>query len=244
MKVVAIIQARMGSTRFPGKVLEPLCDSTVLGYVIDRCKQCSALENVIVGTSNLPVDDKIEEYLEAMSVPVFRGNETDVLLRYVEAANKFSIQNIVRITADCPLIDPNVIHRVVNLYRIEPCDYAYIEGYPNGLGEAEVVSLGALEKALALTSPNETVYREHVTTYIYKHPKDFKLSIQQSPGVLNRPDLRFCLDEQNDLKVIRHVARHFYPCKDFDTSEIISYMENNPNIQEINKDVKQREIFN
>lgn len=232
----------MGSTRLPGKVLRPLCDSTVLGYVIDRCKQCRSIDEIIVATSDMPADDAIVNYLQGYDVPVFRGSEKDVLRRYVQAAEKHGVRDIVRVTADCPLIDPDIVDEVVDLYLSERCDYAYIEGYPRGMGEAEVVFLEALHRTMKITSEEETTYREHVITYVIKHPNLFRVVVKRAPEELTLPDSRVCVDEEADLDVIRHVAEKFFPRKNFATEEVIEFLRENPEIRHLNINVRQKKF--
>jgi len=235
-----IIQARMRSERLPGKILMPLCDSTILGWVIDRCKQSLSIKDIIVATSDTPADDKIVEYLKEYDVRVFRGSENDVLLRYVGAAEEYGIRDIVRITADCPLIDPNIIDEVVELYLSEPCDYAFIEGYPRGTGDAEVVNLEALHRTVKLILEDRDRYHEHVTSYIRKN--QFKAIIKSPPKNLTLPDARVCVDTIEDYAIVWPIADHFSPRKNFTTEEIIKYLVDNPLIRYTNINVEQKDF--
>ena len=180
MKPVAIIQARMGSTRLPGKVMKRLCDDTVLGYVITRCQQSRKLHGILVATSNLPADDCVAEFAALRNIPIFRGSENDVLSRYIEAAKTVEADVVVRITADCPVIAPEVIDKVIILYENQNPDYAFIDGYPNGLGAAEVLSLAALERASDQIDTDEGYHREHVMTYLLENHEKFRLAIERA----------------------------------------------------------------
>ena len=180
MRAVGIIQARCGSTRLPGKVLKPLAAQSVLFYVVRRCQLSRSLADLVVATTIEPADDVIEDYCRTLGVPVYRGSRDDVLLRYVEAGDWSHADPIVRITSDCPLIEPAVIDAVIEAYSRADADYAFIQGYPRGVGDAEVMSLAALRKALAETSPLDTGYREHVMTYLTDHPEKFRLCIAEA----------------------------------------------------------------
>ena len=180
MRPVAIIQARCGSTRLPGKVLKPLAGHTVLRYVIERCRLSRSLADVIVATTVEPADDAIETYCQSLGVPVYRGSQEDVLLRYVEAAAWSHADPIVRITSDCPLIEPSLIEQALAAYRGNPADYLFIEGYPRGTGDIELMTLPALRRALIETQPDQAYYREHVMTYLTDHPEAFTLSISRA----------------------------------------------------------------
>ena len=238
MKPVAIVQARMSSSRLPGKVLKPICDDTVLGYIIDRCLQSKKLNGVMVATSDLVVDDPVAEFSASRGIPVFRGSEDDVLSRYVKAAKWKDVDVVVRITGDCPLIAPEVIDKAVALYEAESPDYAYIQGYPQGLGAAEVLSVAVLKRAWEETEQEYDC--EHVMPYLLKNPEQFKLAIKQVEPPCYRPDLRVCVDEPADLKVVRRICEHFYPRKDFGAYEVIQFLDNNPNVAQINKNVEQK----
>jgi len=237
---VAIIQARTGSTRQPGKVLEKIEDRTLLEYVIDRCKLSKSLADIILATTEFPADDPIFEMGISLGVKVFRGSEEDVLERYVLAAEKFGADLIVRITADCPLIDPEIIDRTIQQYKENPSDYLNISGYPNGLGAVEVLTLSSLQQVMLETSPNDTYYREHVMTYITDHPEKFTVTIPTAPLLLRRPKIRLSVDEQADLDLIKIICHNFAPRINFNTKEIISFLDKNPQYAAINSNVKQK----
>src|SRR5215471_19924439 len=146
MKVVAIIQARMGSSRLPGKVLAEVCGKPILHYVISRARQARTLNLVVVATSDDSTDDVIEEFCEINRVQYFRGSQSDVLDRYYHAAKHFHADAIVRLTADCPLLDPIVIDEVVRTFVSGKFDYvSSAENYPDGL-DTEIFSWKALKK--------------------------------------------------------------------------------------------------
>ena len=240
MRPVAIIQARMGSSRLPKKVLAPLAGHNVLYYVIKRCQLSKKLEEVIVATTTKTEDDKLVDFVGSLGVKVFRGSENDVLERYIEAAVKVDADPVIRVTGDCPLIEPAIIDDIINLYMKTAIDYAFIDGYPRGVDGAEALSLSALQRTLKETSPEDIYYREHVMTYITDNPDKFKIKITKAPKTLNKPELRLCVDEAADLEVVRRICEHFKPREDFKLSEILAFLNNYPKIAYINRHVRQK----
>jgi spore coat polysaccharide biosynthesis protein SpsF len=239
MRPVAIIQARLGSTRLPGKVLLPLGDSTVLDYAVRRCQLSAKLADVIIATTENASDDALAEYAKSLGVSVFRGSESDVLERYIGAAIQSQADPIVRITSDCPLIDPGIIDQAVGEYEATRADYVFIDGWPRGTGDAEVMPLSALQHAYNHSLPSDTYYREHVMTYLTDHPEEMKLHVVEVPQSLRRP-FRLCVDEQADLNVARCVCDHFSPRIDFTVAEIIAFLDEHPEIAAKNLHVRQK----
>ena len=240
MRPVAIIQARIGSTRLPGKVLARLANHNVLYYVIRRCQLSTRLEGVMVATTDDAADDPVVDFARSLGVDVFRGSEDDVLERYIGAASQAKADPIVRVTGDCPLIEPAIIDQVIDLYSRTSADYVYISGYPRGVDFAEVLTLSALQRAFCDTRSQDRCYREHVMTYIEDHPERFKLVIQEAPEVWRRQDIRLCIDEAADLEVVRRICEHFAPRVDFSLSEIMAFLDQHPEIATLNRHVKQR----
>jgi spore coat polysaccharide biosynthesis protein SpsF len=217
-----------------------LCDDTVLGYVITRCQQSRKLDGIVVATSELAGDDCIAEFAALRNIEVFRGSERDVLGRYVKAAEMVGADVVVRITADCPIIDAEIIDKVIALYEISKPDYAFIDGYPNGLGAAEVLKFSTLKQIDGQIKSGESYYREHVVPYLLENPGKFNLAVERAEKNCYRPELRLCVDEMADIVVIRRICEHFYPRKDFGAHEVIQFLDMNPTVAAINKDVKQK----
>ena len=206
MTTIAIIQTRMGSTRLPGKVLAEIGGLTMLERVVMRTAAASSVDRVVVATTTGSDDDPIVDLCETTGVSWFRGSVNDVLDRYRGAADEFGADTVVRITSDCPLIDPSVIDRVVGAFDRQRPDYASncIERtYPRGL-DTEVLTRSALEQAW--TEATEPPDRVHVTPYIYHHPEQFRLLSVTAPEVCE--DLRWTVDTQLDLEVIREIYHH------------------------------------
>lgn len=239
--VICVIQARMSSSRFPAKVVAPIADNPLLYYVIKRVA-LSELKEIVVTTTKMPVDDIIKFVCQKCNVDCVRGNELDVLARYIQAAKLYDAKGVVRITADCPLVDTEVINKVLKLYQEDPTsDYILIRGYPIGLGAVELISSSALKISYDKTEEGQTYYREHVMTYIIDNPDIFNIYIEDAPKRMQR-DYRLCVDELDDLKVVRKVYEHFLPRLDFSSEDIIQYLDSHPNIPKINQHVKQKAI--
>jgi len=239
--IICVIQARMKSSRFPAKVVAPIANNPLLYYVIKRVV-LSEFKKVVVATTKMPVDDIIDFVSQKCNVDCIRGDESDVLARYVKAAKLYNAKAVVRITADCPLVDPEVINGVLKHYEENPAfDYIFIEGYPIGLGAVELISSFALETSYKETEVTQTYYREHVMTYILDNPDKFSVYTEKTSKKVQR-DYRLCVDELDDLKVVRKVYEHFLPRLDFSSGDIIQFLDTHPNIPKINQHVKQKTI--
>lgn len=240
MKNVVIIQARMGSTRLPGKVLKQLFDKTVLGHVIARSKLFLNVHEIVVATTTSNSDNLIVEECKKQGVQIYRGSETDVLSRYYEAASLVKADSIIRVTSDCPLIDPEVSSGVLNEYlKRKACDYVsntLERTYPRGL-DTEVFSFTALESAYyeARQSPE----REHVTPYLYNNPRRFSChSVANPNGVI---DYRWTLDTPEDWELIERIYKHLYHADSiFTWKEALKVMNENPEWKNINASIKQK----
>lgn len=231
MKTVALIQARMTSSRLPGKVLQDIGGCPMLLRVVDRAKQAKTIDIVAVITSTHESDDAIEQCCNENGIQVFRGNLDDVLDRYYQAAIHFHADAIVRITADCPLLDPAISDLVVEAFKNGNYDYVSnaIEcTYPDGL-DTEVFHFDALKRAWQ--SADLKSEREHVTAYIYKHPEIFRLGMVKHSEDYSA--LRWTVDIQADLDFVRAVYAYF-DGKNFDMTEILHFMKEHPEVSSIN----------
>jgi spore coat polysaccharide biosynthesis protein SpsF len=231
MTVGCIVQARMGSTRLPGKSLKKIGGKPVLGYVIERLRQCRSLDEVVVATSTNEEDNKIEEFCRLQEVNCFKGSEEDVLARYFNCASLYKFDTIVRITGDCPLLSPKVVDRAVGVFRQGGCDYVsntFKRGFPRGL-DVEVFSFETLKKAFEKGgSPEE---REHVTLYIYRNPDKFRLKYFTDKS-LKRPELKLCIDTENDFRVVEAVFLHFgNPLVGI--KDAIRFLDENPELKKL-----------
>jgi spore coat polysaccharide biosynthesis protein SpsF len=234
--IAAIIQARMGSTRLPGKVLMEVDGVPLLEYQIDRIKQSKMLNKIIVATSILEQDDKIADFCDSHDILCFRGSENDVLERYYDCAKQYKVETVVRLTADCPLIDPQVIDQTIMLFQKESVDYCgntvppEKSKYPDG-SDVEVFSFQALKKAHdeARSAPD----REHVTFYFWKY--DYAFTTALLSRVEDWSKYRITVDYPEDLEVVRFVLRQLKREQRFGSlEEIITIIRNNPIVFEKN----------
>lgn len=241
-KVVAIVQARMDSSRLPGKVLKSICGRPMLDWVITRAKRSAAFTQLVVATTTNPSDDVLENYCSENKIPCYRGSPADVLDRYVQAGRKFQADVIVRLTADCPLIDPDLIDQTYSAFMESGVDFAanrlpppYKRTYPIGL-DVEIVSMPALEKAWRDAA--ELYEREHVMPFIYQHTEKFKLSILDHS--VDYGAYRWTVDTPQDLAFIQSVAEKFSCRMDFSWLEVIDLLKKFPDLVRINAQVKHK----
>jgi spore coat polysaccharide biosynthesis protein SpsF len=242
MRIVAIIQARMGSTRLPGKVLQDLAGEPMLARVVNRTCRATTLQEVVIATTTSALDDAIVKLCKARDWSWFRGSEEDVLDRYYRAAKEYQADLIVRITSDCPLIDPEVIVQVVKAFleRQPEVDYASNtwprRTFPRGL-DTEVMRIDVLERAWREDS--NPAWREHVTPYIYRNPDRFRIH-----NVLSQVDysaMRWTVDTLEDLAFVRQIYDYFGHDR-FSWREVLKVLEEHPEWLEINQHVQQKVI--
>jgi glutamate-1-semialdehyde aminotransferase/spore coat polysaccharide biosynthesis protein SpsF (cytidylyltransferase family)/predicted dehydrogenase len=233
--VVAIIQARMGSSRLPGKSLAEIEGRPMLWHVIQRVKRASLVDRVVVATSTAPANDVIEEVCRENDVPCYRGSENDVLDRFYHAARAEKAAQVVRITADCPLIDPEVIDRVVRRFQRGDLDYAsnaMVRTYPDGL-DTEICSFFALERAWhEATKASE---REHVTPYL--RSEKFRTANVENDSASYFQHHRWTVDEVADLEFIRAVYEAFRGKESFLMKDVVELIEKNPGLEKMNSDI-------
>ena len=237
-RTVAIIQARTGSTRLPGKVLLPLLDEPVLVHVVRRVRRARTLDAVVVATTVAPGDDPIAELGRREGWPVTRGSEMDLLDRYLEAARAHAATHVVRITSDCPLIDPGVIDDVVTELMTSGADYVSNSleprTFPRGL-DTEAMTLEALERAGHEDA--DPASREHATPYIYRHPEQFRLGAVRLPEDLAWH--RWTLDTPEDYELIRRLYDALGR-DDFGWRDALTVALANPDWEDVNRHVQQK----
>lgn len=231
-----IIQARMGSTRLPGKVLLPLNGRPVLEYVVRRCSAATAVENVVVATSEMPDDDAIENWCKENDVPCVRGSSDDVLGRYLLAAEKYPCANIIRITADCPLVDPGIVDSILTLHHATDADYTsnvVPPTFPVGF-DVEVVKASVLKKIGNLAKLKS--HREHVTLYVRENLEKFRV-VNLDYALADRR-ARLTLDRPEDYQALKSLFKHFPPAEIlFSFYKIMQILAENPHILELNAEV-------
>ena len=233
METAIILQARLGSKRLPGKVLKKINGKTILEYIIKRLKKSKLSKNIIVATTKRKEDQKIIKVAKKTNCYTFRGSTNNVLNRYYKAALYYKVKNIVRVCSDSPLIDPKIINKVYFFYLKNNYDYVsnkIFPSYPNGMG-VEILNFQSLKKANKLTK--NSYDKEHVTAYIYKSPKKFKIkNVGLKKKLLN---YRIVLDYIEDFKLISNIQKHFNKQrKDFTLKDIIKYINRNPILKKKN----------
>lgn len=242
MKTILIIQARMGSTRLPGKILLPLGKSTVLEYVVDRCRKDARLADVVVATSTLEHDEPIREWCRQRHVTCFSGSEDDVLSRYYDCASSYSPNYVIRVTSDCPFIDYSLIAKLIDAMERHSCDIVRMDGEEPARGLwSEIVSFQALARMNEVGRLPR--YREHVTYYAYEFPDQFSSQTIKLPEILLHPELRITLDTPEDYEMLRRVADHFTGDKLVRSEDVIRYLLDTPEVARINSHICQKPVI-
>jgi len=238
MKVVAIVQARMGSTRLPGKVLKPILDRPMIELLLMRLSKSNEVDAIVVATSKNEQDDQLQSAIELMGYPCFRGDEKDVLSRFYEAAEFADADIVVRITGDCPLVDPVLVDQCVQGFKKSKTDYfSNVEPatYPDGL-DVEVMTSEAIE--YANNQACSDFDREHVTPYIRRSSLFTKGSMKNDENLSNQ---RWSVDEAEDLIVATNIFEHFSPDLFFDWRQVLELRELQPKLFKANQNIKNNE---
>jgi spore coat polysaccharide biosynthesis protein SpsF len=249
MRIGAIIQARTSSTRLPKKVLKELpygSRITVLQQVIRRLKRSKRIEEIIIATTTNAEDKAIVKVAQSENVKWFRGSKENVLSRYYLAAKQNKLDTVVRITSDCPCIDPELIDSIIEKHLRTKSDYttnALKRTFPHGL-DTEVMNFTTLEKAFS--EAKQDYEKEHVTPYVYKtRPDLFKITVVEAPKKLHYPDIRITLDTEEDYALLCAVFDYLYPINNFFvTEDIIDLFQKKPWLKLINKRIMQKKIHN
>ncbi|WP_332650952.1 glycosyltransferase family protein [Lysinibacillus sp. 54212] len=241
MRVTAIVQARMGSTRLPGKVLKEVNGKPLLAYQLERIAHSKYIDKVVIATTVTHKDDVIVEFCENYGVDYYRGSEDDVLSRYYGAVNQYGGDVIVRLTSDCPIIDPVIVDETIRYFFENDFDYVsntIEQTYPRGL-DTEVFSKASLER----TYKEATLSRdkEHVTTYMYSNPKCFNLGF-----IKNKQDYsqyRWTVDTVEDFELIKLIIMSIYPYKRvFSWKDVLSLLAEHPEWNDINAMIEQKKV--
>lgn len=240
MNIIVIIQARMGSTRLPGKVLMSLAKSNVLNYVVSRCKKIKGISKVVVATSTLSEDDVIEKWCQQNKTDCFRGSEENVLERYYECATFYQPDYVIRATSDCPFVDYTLAEATIEAMYNQPGDIVINkqqELLTRGL-TIELISYPALKKIYEQAT--EPRHFEHVTYYAYEYPEQFKYTFMQLPALLLNPNLRVTVDTAEDYSVCTILAEQIPDSIYAPSEEIIRYLLEHPQVASINAHIEQK----
>lgn len=238
-KIICVIQARMNSKRLKGKVLLKLKDKSVLNHIIDRIKLCKDIDLIVVATTYKSEDLKIVNLCKKLSVNYYRGKVNDVLSRFYHIGKKYSTDAILRITADCPLIDPKIIDKISKGFLKNNFDsFGLLGNFPDGL-DATIYNFSSIKKAHYNATKKSD--REHVGTYIDNNPKKFKIG---GLKLYNRKKYyRWTLDEKKDYIFIKEIYKNLYDNKIFYTNDVFKFIKENPQIEKINSKIFRNEGY-
>ena len=238
VKILGIVQARMNSTRLPGKVLKTVGDKSLIEILLSRLSKSKKIDKIVLATSKNKENDVLASAVEKLGFEVFRGSEDDVLDRYFQTAKKYAPKTVVRITGDCPIIDPLIVDQVISLYQKESADYASNTNpptYPDGL-DVEVFSFNKLKEANDLA---KTKYeREHVTPFIRQNNKSKNINLFNDDNLSND---RWTVDDPEDFLFIKNILNHFSPQLYFSWKDVLQLKKIHPDYFDINKDIKRDE---
>ena len=235
------IEARMNSSRLPGKVMKKVNGKSMLEYMVSRVKKVPNINKIVIATSINSEDDAIVQEANNLGVAIYRGSENDVMSRVLCAAEENKFDEFVALTGDCPLIDPKIISEVIYEFIHNNFDYisnAIVRSYPDGM-DVQVLNFRSLKLSSEMTQ--EQLHREHVTLHIYKNPDIFRVKNITANLELFWPELGLTLDQIEDFELIKNIIENFAPRIDFSCLEIIDYLKINLNLVKINSSVKRKE---
>ena len=242
MKVVATIEARMTSSRLPGKVLLPALGRPMLAHLTGRLKAVHSIDEIVLATTVNAADDVLVEFAAKDGIKVFRGSEEDVMSRVIGAAESAQADVVVEITGDCPIIDPDLVEQTIRVFKRNSavyCANSFISSYPDGM-DAQVMTLEALKKSFSMT--NDPLDREHVSRHIVNNPQLFPHVYLIAPPSLHWPGLGLTLDEPADYELIRTLIENLG--KDnplFGCSDVVRFLRANPQVLKINAVVQRKD---
>jgi spore coat polysaccharide biosynthesis protein SpsF len=236
-RVVASIEARVGSSRLPGKVLVDVCGKPALTRLLDRVAQCRMIDAVVVATSREAADDAVEQCARAQGVACYRGSEEDVLERVVEAHRMMRSEIVVELTGDCTLLDPGIVDLGVKTFLENECDVVSNTSklsFPMGI-DVQVFRLAALERVAETI--NDPAIREHVSLYFYEHPEQYRIIHLFAPPRWHAPDVRLQLDYPEDLQLIRETYRRLEPQYGgtFGVEEVLALLRSDAALAAVNR---------
>lgn len=241
MKTLIIVQARMTSTRLPGKVMKQVLGKPLLQYQIERLQRVKLADEIVIATTINQTDEPIIDLCNTLSVAHFRGSEDDVLTRYYGAATAHRADVVIRVTSDCPLIDPQVINQVIDYYLKNQSNYDYVSNsikrtYPRGM-DTEVFSFSVLQQAfLEATAPPD---REHVTPFIHRQPERYSLGYVTYPEDCSHH--RWTVDTPEDFELIQKIIEAVYPTQpSFTLEDCLRLLREDPNWYFINSHIEQK----
>jgi spore coat polysaccharide biosynthesis protein SpsF len=243
MKIVATIEARMTSSRLPGKVMLPALGRPMLAHLTSRLKTVPSIHEIVLATTINVTDDVLVDFAKEDGIKVFRGSEEDVMSRVIGAAESVNADVVVEITGDCPIIDPDLVEQTIRMFMRNNVVYAansFISSYPDGM-DTQVMTLEALKKSFSMTE--DPLDREHVSRHIINNPKIFSHAYLIAPPSLHWPGLGLTLDEPKDYELIRTLIEALGNDNAlFGCGEVIRFLNANPQLLKINDMVKRKDL--
>ena len=242
MKIGAIIEARMSSSRLPGKVLMTAANKPFLLHIVERLKRVKKIDKIIVATTNNKKDEEIVKFCKKNNISFFRGSEDNVMQRVILAAKKYKLDVLTEVTGDCPIIDYRIIDQCLEIFLSNKVDYVtncHIRSYPDGM-DVQVYKLRTLIKSSKMTK--NKLDQEHVTLHIRKNPSIFKTINLMPNRDIYWPELGLTLDEHKDYLLLKKIIEHFYKKKNklFSCEDVINFLRFNKKIRNINRIVKRK----
>jgi spore coat polysaccharide biosynthesis protein SpsF len=242
-RIVATIEARMTSSRLPGKVMLPLMGRPALQLMIDRLKRSRYVDGMCIATTTNSADDVLEALAREAGVLCFRGSETDVLGRVLGAARSARADIIVELTGDCPFVDPRLVDRGIEEFFSRDYDYVantITSTFPNGF-DVQVFPTHILAEVDSLT--NDPIDRAHVSYYIYTHPERYRCYNWEARPDEHGPELRVTLDEKSDYDALTMIAQALESNSEFDARDVVAYLRSHPDVAALNANVRQKEAY-
>ena len=238
MKIIATIEARMTSSRLPGKVLLEAAGKPMLEHLVKRLQAVPSLNGIVLATTINKTDDQLEDLSKILDIDCYRGSENDVMNRVIGAGEFFCADVIVEITGDCPIIDPQIVEQVIRIFIANQYEYvgnAHVRSYPDGM-DTQVFRLNTLKRSAAMT--DDELDHEHVTLYIRNHPESFSQLHVVSPPETHWPELGLTLDESQDYELLKKIIEHFNSTNPlFSCRDVIKLLKQRPDWVAINKEV-------
>lgn len=238
MKIIATIEARMTSSRLPGKVLLQAAGKPMLEHLVNRLRTVPSLDGIALATTVNASDDGLEEFSRQVGIGCYRGSEDDVMIRVIGAAESVGANVVVEITGDCPIIDPQIIEQTIQMFKANQADYvsnAHIKSYPDGM-DTQVFRLTTLQRSAAMT--DDVLDHEHVTLHIRNHPEIFSQVHLVAPPEIHWPGLGLTLDEPKDYELLKKIIEYFEPTNSlFSCLDVVRLLRQRPDWVAINQAV-------
>ena len=241
MTITATIEARMTSSRLPGKVLLPADGKPMLAHLVARLRQAPSIDCIVLATTTNAADDPLKAFADDVGILCHRGSEEDVMARVIGAAEQADADIVVEITGDCPIIDPGLVEQAIRIFLNNDCDYAsnaHIRSYPDGM-DVQAFRLDSLRRSAAMT--NAPLDREHVTLHMRRHPDLFRHLHIVAPPNEHWPELGLTLDEEADYRLLKQLIEHFGSANPFFTCrEVVAHLRQRPDLVAINHQVRRK----